>query len=163
MATPDPPKVRETARVLLLDPEDRVFLFKATGPIRELVFWLPPGGGLETGETHAEAAKREVWEELGLAALQLSPCVWERDVVVRWLEGLLEVREQYFVCRVEPFEVDDTNWDDYEREYMLDYRWWSREEILAATGEVFIPNALGQLIEPVLRGEFPVNPLRIGR
>jgi hypothetical protein len=86
-----------------------------------------------------------------------------RKAAVRWIQGPVELREHYFACRVAPFEVDDTNWDDYEREYTLDYRWWSREEILAATGEVFIPNALGQLIEPVLRGEFPVNPLRIGR
>jgi 8-oxo-dGTP diphosphatase len=39
-------------------------------------YWTLPGGGLETGETPAEAAVREVWEETGLRVRSVR-LLWE--------------------------------------------------------------------------------------
>lgn len=39
-------------------------------------YWTLPGGGLEAGETAAEAAVREVWEETGLRVRTVR-LVWE--------------------------------------------------------------------------------------
>ncbi|MFE1956552.1 NUDIX domain-containing protein [Streptomyces sp. NPDC059479] len=56
------PQLREAARVIVLDPENRVLLlsYAENGD-----FWATPGGSLEPGETHREAALRELREELG--------------------------------------------------------------------------------------------------
>src|SRR5919198_6539791 len=58
---------RDTARVILAGPGDRVLLFKHPLPMpwsRE--GWLTPGGGIDPGETPAETAVRELREETGL-------------------------------------------------------------------------------------------------
>ena len=46
--------------------------------------WITPGGGLDAGESHQEAAIRELTEEIGLEEAILGPCVWLRDHVLEW-------------------------------------------------------------------------------
>lgn len=68
---PDPRAIRRrTARALILDRDDRVLLFHREAKIRDVGdrYFYTPGGGIEPGETPAEAAARELLEELGLRA-----------------------------------------------------------------------------------------------
>jgi 8-oxo-dGTP pyrophosphatase MutT (NUDIX family) len=51
-------------RVLIIDPENRVLLVKHT----YLPGWHFPGGGVERGETMAQAGLREAREEAGIVA-----------------------------------------------------------------------------------------------
>jgi 8-oxo-dGTP pyrophosphatase MutT (NUDIX family) len=59
---------RRTARALLLDRDGRVLLFNRVARIRDVGdrYFYTPGGGIEPGESPAEAASRELHEELGL-------------------------------------------------------------------------------------------------
>ena len=56
-----PPVRRDTARLIVRDPEGRVLLFRFT-PDNRAPFWATPGGAVDPGETHAQAARRELME-----------------------------------------------------------------------------------------------------
>ena len=60
---------RASVKLLLLDEQDRVLLVHAADPRTGLGSWYPVGGGVEAGESLDEAARREAYEETGLAGL----------------------------------------------------------------------------------------------
>ncbi len=50
----------------LLISEGNVLLVKQNVPTREIPVWIPPGGGVEPGESAEQALKRECEEETGI-------------------------------------------------------------------------------------------------
>lgn len=58
----------QRVRVICFDVSGAVLLLKWRDPVDGRVFWEPPGGGIEPGETSREAAVRELYEETGLDA-----------------------------------------------------------------------------------------------
>ena len=156
------PVLRPTARVIVIDARDRVLLFRAEGTFDDghTVLWFPPGGGLEAGETYEEAAVRELAEEIGLTGAPLGP-IWTRT----WIgelpprEGVVEVRERYFLCRLETHEIpaDHVNPDEHERAMTTGSRWFSLDE-MATTPGLFVPRRLSTLLVPILRGDLPPSP-----
>ena len=160
-------KVRPTARLIILDDQDRVLLFKyedkvALDPTRPdlRVYWGTPGGGLETGETFAQAARRELWEEMGIQGVDLDPPIWARERELHFPDGPVFFQEQYFLVRVVTGEVSWANLEAYERQVCREHRWWSLEE-LRTSGEVFLPPGLADLLEPILAGALPDQPLQL--
>ena len=86
---------RRTARVMLLDEGGAVLLirFVAMRPDGEFVFWALPGGEIEDGETEAEAAARELNEELGLSVAVEGPVY--RDVNQFWHQGEMQDNQDF--------------------------------------------------------------------
>ena len=58
------PRIPLGAGALIRDAEGRVLLIHQT--YQRPPLWLPPGGWVDRGESPQEAARREVWEELGV-------------------------------------------------------------------------------------------------
>jgi 8-oxo-dGTP diphosphatase len=58
-------RIRVRAAALIIE-NDSILLVKQLVPVRKEPVWLPPGGGLETGERTESALIREVEEETGL-------------------------------------------------------------------------------------------------
>jgi hypothetical protein len=74
------PTLRPGARVLLLDPADRVLLLHATDPTAHTRHWWElPGGGLQPGETTTAACRRELAEETGILLDDIGPCIRVRE------------------------------------------------------------------------------------
>lgn len=154
-----PPVVRRAARVLLIDSDDRILLFRFRGAEVEWI-WHTPGGGVERGESYAAAARRELWEETGLRA-DVGRCIWTRRHFYRWDGVLREARQRYFVVRCAAFDPDFSRWTAEEAAEIHEHRWWSLGEI-AASDAVFVPGRLLQLLPPILRGELPARPIDCG-
>ncbi|MHB8377686.1 MAG: NUDIX hydrolase [Dehalococcoidia bacterium] len=155
------PIIRRAARALLIDARERILLFRAEGDFADgSAIWLTPGGGLKPGESYARAARRELWEETGLAAT-VGACVWTRRHVYPNHGHREEARERFFVVRCAPFEVSRTHWEPAETADLTMHRWWSLAEI-AASDEVFVPRRLAALLPPILNGELPPRPTDCG-
>lgn len=160
------PVIRPAVRVLLIDESHRVLMFRHEGAFRVeetegTSLWAPPGGGVEADESYEEAAIRELTEETGLEASAIGACVWIRQVIFTWNDRQYDSRERFYVCRVANFGVDTSGQEEHERREMTGYRWWTVEEI-EASDEIFVPRDLAELLPPLLRGEYPDEPLRIG-
>ena len=146
---------RLASRVLLVDAEARILLFRARLPDGGTL-WVPPGGGLDPGESYEAGALRELYEETGVVLEAMGPCVWERRTEFFGLDQY----ERYFFARVEHAAViTDGNVDAAELALILEHRWWSLPEIEAATDQVFVPRALARLLAPLLAGDIPEEPI----
>ncbi|OAI38545.1 hypothetical protein AYO38_09560 [bacterium SCGC AG-212-C10] len=154
--------VRDAARVILLNGEDEILLFRVDNtPKPGRTLWLPPGGGVNEGESHEAAALRELWEETGLQGATLGPCVWFRSWTGKLFDSVVEQRERYFVVRCEAFEPTRDNFEAHEHEFMAAHRWWRLAEIAEST-DYFVPRNLGVLLEKIVSGEIPAEPFDCG-
>lgn len=151
---------RDTARVILVGPEDRVLLFRHFLPepwSRE--GWLTPGGAIDPGETAAQAAVRELREETGHDLALGSAVAVDSG---QWSEGSRSFAtvNWYFFARTATAHLDLSGQDDFERGNLLEVRWWSVAD-LRTTADLFFPVGLADLVVRLIGGDLPAEPVRL--
>jgi 8-oxo-dGTP pyrophosphatase MutT (NUDIX family) len=142
------PIPRRAGRVLLLDAAGRVLLFHGYDPARpEHAYWFTPGGGLDERETAAEGAARELFEETGLSvpADRLGGAVRREITEFPFAGNWYRQEQEFFLLRVDSWQVDTVGFSDIERDSVDGHRWWSVED-LDATTERYYPADLADLV-----------------
>jgi 8-oxo-dGTP pyrophosphatase MutT (NUDIX family) len=124
---------------------NRVLLFRfvhKSGPLSGRNYWATPGGALEVGESFADAARRELFEETGIHMDDVGQNVAKREFVLQLNDGeQVLADERFFLVRVADKAVSRDHWTSIEIEIMTEHRWWSIEE-LSSTGEMVFPEGL---------------------
>jgi len=152
--------VRLAVRVLLVDQEDRVLLFRYSADDGE-PFWCTPGGGIDPNESPCDAARREVFEETGWeGALSLME-VWRRRHVATFLGRLIDHRERWYLARVPAFRVDPSGFTELERQAISEWMWWDLDALAQAT-ERLVPEDLAPRLRQLLLDGIPPEPVQIG-
>lgn len=135
---------RPAARILLVDGDGRVLLFRFD-PDDRPPFWCTPGGALDPGESYAEAARRELLEETGIDA-DPGPEVARRQVAFTTIEGVeVDADERYFLVRVQEAAIDTARHTALEQRVMTRWRWFTPQE-LAAHDEPYFPEDLADIL-----------------
>jgi 8-oxo-dGTP pyrophosphatase MutT (NUDIX family) len=148
---------RLTARVLLLDPEDRILLMKGRLPSDPSApgAWFTVGGGVEAGETLAQAAIREIREETGFTVGAVGPVLWEGEQIHHDRKGRpVLVRERFMIARCAGGDPACDGWQALEREFVDDIRWWTQAD-LARCAEPVFPRDLAARLASVLASGSP--------
>lgn len=146
---------RRAARVILVDNANRLLLVRGHDPAEPARhWWFTLGGGIDPGESPAQAAVREVREEAGLelvAADLIGPVLTRSAVFDFFARTVRQDEEFYFARTSDAAPVATHGWTAIEREFLDEVRWWSLPDLARVEVEVF-PFDLAAMTASLLTG-----------
>ena len=154
VGTRENPVPREAGRVLLLDGAGRVLLVRGSDPGRPgSRYWFTIGGGVDPGESVAQAAARELFEETGLRVepSDLGEPILHDVTDFPYGGTWYRQRQAFYVLRVPAWEVPVGQISADEEHYIHEHRWWPLDEIVATGEPVYPPDlaaTLGRILKP---------------
>jgi ADP-ribose pyrophosphatase YjhB (NUDIX family) len=146
--------VRHAGRVIVVDPDGRVLLFRYDEPPPFGVHWATPGGGLEPGEDYHAGAARELREETGWDDVPVGeglPAVsgW-RPILHAEQHRPFRQYERFFLARVQVPRRPVTDVDGmHASDGIRAAHWWSLAE-LETTEDVVYPVGLADVLRDLL-------------
>ena len=139
-------RLRRAGRVIVLDPEDRVLLFRYDEAPPNGRHWCTPGGGLDDGEDYPAGARRELTEETGWTDVPIGPEVYEHVRIMEYADAMVRQHERFYLARV---ETGRRGLGEVAAMHVSDgiaaWHWWTLAE-LDATDELVWPASLADLI-----------------
>jgi 8-oxo-dGTP pyrophosphatase MutT (NUDIX family) len=138
--------VRRAARVILLDPDDRVLLMRYDHGPPNGRHWATPGGGADDGEDYQAAAVRELAEETGWADIALLGEVLRRRYDMDYAGRMVSQDERLYLARTDQRErlIGEVA-AMHAADGIAAWRWWTLAE-LDSTDEQVWPPGLADLI-----------------
>jgi len=125
------PGLRKTSRIVLMDASDAVLLFLTQAPDSSGFHrWITPGGGVDPGESHHDAAVRELQEETGRSFVVPKKPVWTYEFSVSFDEADHDRGyAEYFFVRTERFDPVSEFWTADEHIDVTDWGWFTAPDI----------------------------------
>lgn len=153
---------RRAARVVVLDPQNRLLLINATDPARRdgPGWWEVPGGGIDPGESSEEAVRRELWEEAGIRDAEIGPCVWTQSVEFTFAGWRFEQDEWVHVARCDGRNQGPKGLEALEVLAFGEQRWWTLDELLELAPRT-IPYRMAEFLPDLVSGDWPTEPIDI--
>jgi ADP-ribose pyrophosphatase YjhB (NUDIX family) len=149
--------VRHAARLVLLDPDDRVLLMRYDDDPPNNVHWSTPGGGLNPGETYPQAAIRELAEETGWTDIVLLGEILRYSHEMTYASLLIRQYERLYLARTDQPGRSISGVDDmHASDGIAAWRWWTLAELDTTTERVW-PVELADLVRAAARGIRPGN------
>jgi 8-oxo-dGTP diphosphatase len=128
------------------------FVFKR-GPLAGQDYWATPGGALEAGESFADAARRELFDETGILRDAMGQEVVKREFVLQLHDGeYVMAEERFFLVCVADQSLSRDHWTPIEIEVTTYHRWWSVDE-LTSTREAVFPETLVTILASIDQAE----------
>jgi double-stranded uracil-DNA glycosylase len=112
--------IREAVRAVVVAPDGRTLMLHYATEYEE--WWIPPGGGIDPGETDEQALRRELREELGFEGFELGPLLFESERRFLLEYGYGGQRNRTYLVRVPMFEARVVS-------EARDARWFTLEEL----------------------------------
>lgn len=157
-----PLRIRPAARAVIISADQQILLVRFEFPAGTR--WALPGGGLNPGEDHLTALRRELDEELGLESTNIGPHIWTREQHIKFPDGQWDgQREHIHLLAVhEPFAIQPRlSWDQLRDEFINEIRWWPLEEIHQSTHLTFAPHDLFRHLTDLVTNGPPVAPIDV--
>lgn len=140
--------------MLPVRPDGKVLLLHGWDPLKpDTPYWFTIGGGVEAGETPAQAGSRELREEVGilLPAEALGEPVATNTIEFEWGGCPIIQHQTFFAVPVDRVEVSFANQEALELQTISAHGWWHADD-LEATGQaahVTIPDLLRRAVAAV--------------
>jgi 8-oxo-dGTP pyrophosphatase MutT (NUDIX family) len=155
-------RIRQAVRALLITPAHDILMVRFEFPTRQV--WALPGGGLDPGENHLTALRRELIEETGLHDPDIGPHIWTREHVIPFVDGTFDgQRDVVHLVHTERFDPEPAiGWEQMRAERVHEMRWWSLDEVTAGSDIGFAPASLPRMLRRLVDHGVPPSPLDTG-
>lgn len=114
--------MRQAVRAIVVAPDGRTLLLHYGNEYDS--WWIPPGGGIDPGESDEQALRRELREELGIEEFEIGPLLWENHRYFALDPQFCGQNNRHYLVRVPAMEARVISEAD-------EARWFTVDEIRA--------------------------------